>query len=98
EPVAAPVVVNFAETVNAAGILQPACTRCGDCCGGCNVGAKNTIALTYLPDAVRHGAEVFTHAKVRSIAKQCAESGGGGWRVHLEAQDAERRPTALTAD
>ena len=98
EPVAAPVVVNFAETVNAAGILQPACTRCGDCCGGCNVGAKNTIALTYLPDAVRHGAEVFTHAKVRSLAKLGAEPGGGGWRVHLEAQDAERRQPALTAD
>jgi cholesterol oxidase len=98
EPVAAPVVVNFAETVNAAGILQPACTRCGDCCGGCNVGAKNTIALTYLPDAVRHGAEVFTHAKVRSIAKLAPQPDGGGWRVHLEAQDAERRPPALTAD
>jgi len=98
QPVAAPVVVNFAETVNAAGILQPACTRCGDCCGGCNVGAKNTIALTYLPDAVRHGAEVFTHAKVRSIAKLAPQPDGGGWRVHLEAQDAERRPPALTAD
>jgi len=98
QPVAAPVVVNFAETVNAAGILQPACTRCGDCCGGCNVGAKNTIALTYLPDAVRHGAEVFTHAKVRSIAKLAPQPDGGGWRVHLEAQDAEHRPPALTAD
>jgi cholesterol oxidase len=94
EPVAAPVVVNFVESVNAAGIRQPACTRCGDCCGGCNVGAKNTVALTYLPDAVRHGAEIFTHARVRSIAKR----GEGGWRINLEPQDAERRPPALTAD
>ena len=68
-PVAAPVVVSFAATVNPAGVAQPACTRCGDCCGGCNVGAKNTVALTYLPDAVRHGAEIFTHAKVRHVAK-----------------------------
>jgi cholesterol oxidase len=94
EPVAAPVVVNFTESVNAAGILQPACTRCGDCCGGCNVGAKNTVALTYLPDAVRHGAEIFTHAKVRSISK-CAE---GGWQVHVEPGDGESRPLALAAD
>ena len=65
----APVVVSFEATVNPAGVAQPACTHCGDCCGGCNVGAKNTVALTYLPDAVRHGAEIFTHAKVRHVAK-----------------------------
>ncbi|MEL7049982.1 MAG: GMC family oxidoreductase N-terminal domain-containing protein, partial [Pseudomonadota bacterium] len=69
EMVAPRVVVSFEEQTNAAGIKQPACTLCGDCCGGCNVGAKNTVALTYLPDAVMHGAELFTHAKVSHIAK-----------------------------
>ena len=58
--VAPPIAVSFDGGVNAAGIDQPACTLCGDCCGGCNVGAKNTVALTYLPDAARHGAEIFT--------------------------------------
>ena len=82
-PVAAPVVVTFEDCVNPAGIAQPACTRCGDCCGGCNVGAKNTIALTYLPDAVRHGAEIFTHARVRHVTK----NGGGRWQVHFERLD-----------
>jgi cholesterol oxidase len=82
-PVRAPVVVGFEATVNPAGVAQPACTRCGDCCGGCNTGAKNTIALTYLPDAVRHGAEIFTHAKVSHLT----EAPGGGWRVHLDRQD-----------
>ncbi|MEW5963313.1 MAG: GMC oxidoreductase [Pseudomonadota bacterium] len=78
--VASRVVVSFEERVNAAGIRQPACTRCGDCCGGCNVGAKNTVALTYLPDAAAHGAEMFTEIKVRYIAPEP----GGGWRVHAD--------------
>jgi cholesterol oxidase len=81
--VTAPVAVSFADTVNPAGIAQPACTHCGDCCGGCNVGAKNTVALTYLPEAARHGAEIFTHAKVRRLAK----AGDGRWEVHLQRLD-----------
>src|SRR5262249_49597423 len=36
-PVRAPVVVGFEATVNPAGVAQPACIRCGDCCGGCNI-------------------------------------------------------------
>jgi cholesterol oxidase len=82
-PVRAPLVVGFEATVNPAGVAQPACTRCGDCCGGCNVGAKNTVALTYLPDAVRHGAEIFTHAR----ASHLAIAPGGGWRVYFDRQD-----------
>ena len=92
-PVPAPVVVSFRPTVNPAGVAQPACTRCGDCCGGCNVGAKNTVALTYLPDAARHGAEIFTHAKVRHVAR----APEGGWRVHFERQDAVANGAASPA-
>jgi cholesterol oxidase len=88
--------VSFAATVNPAGVAQPACTRCGDCCGGCNVGAKNTVALTYLPDAARHGAEIFTHAKVRHIAR----APEGDWRVHFERLDGSGAAStgAVTAD
>ena len=98
-PVHAPVVVGFEATVNPAGVAQPACTRCGDCCGGCNVGAKNTVALTYLPDAARHGAEIFTHAKVRHVAK----AADGGWSVHFDRQDGAggsgaAGPGTVTAD
>ena len=82
-PIAPEVVVGFEETVNPAGITQPACTRCGDCCAGCNVGAKNTVALTYLPEAVRHGAELFTHGRVTHVAPLQ----GGGWRVHIDRID-----------
>src|SRR5918992_2040923 len=83
EPVAPRVAVSFEETVNAAGVAQPACTRCGDCCSGCNVGAKNTVAQTYLPDAARHGADIFTHAKVRFVSK----NSDGRWTVHVTRTD-----------
>ena len=71
-----PINVTFTAGPNAAGIEQPACTLCGDCCSGCNVGAKNTVQMTYLPDAVRHGASIFTEATVSHVRKD-----GDGWRV-----------------
>jgi cholesterol oxidase len=79
--VAPRIAVNFDGGINAAGIEQEACTRCGDCCGGCNVGAKNTVALTYLPDAARHGAEIFTEISVQYVYKMAS----GEWRVHASA-------------
>ena len=72
-----PVAVSFDDTINPAGVAQPACTSCGDCCSGCNVGAKNTVALTYLPDAVRHGAELFTEITVERVVKRP----DGTWQV-----------------
>lgn len=88
-----PVAVSFEANVNPAGIAQPACTLCGDCCGGCNVGAKNTVALTYLPDAVHHGAEAFTQLRVSHIAK----ARDGTWRVHAERLDGARGEAATIA-
>jgi len=82
--VAPAITVSFDPNVNVAGIEQPGCTRCGDCCSGCNVGAKNSVALTYLPDAVRHGAELYTHAGVRHLAK----TADGDWEVHVRRLDA----------
>ncbi len=82
-----PISVTFdedAENGNAAGVVQPACTLCGDCCSGCNVGAKNTTALNYLPDAADHGAEIFTQTAVRYLMRE-----GGAWKVALEELDPE---------
>jgi len=91
-PVASPIAVSFADTVNPAGVAQAACTRCGDCCAGCNVGAKNTVALTYLPDAVRYGAEVFTGLKVDTVRKTT----DGTWRVTARAVGPDRsRPETV---
>lgn len=84
--VAPRIAVSFEDIVNPAGVAQSACTRCGDCCAGCNVGAKNTVALTYLPDAVRHGAELFTGLKVDTIRK----GADGLWKVSARAVGADR--------
>ncbi|MEO0672475.1 MAG: GMC family oxidoreductase [Pseudomonadota bacterium] len=100
-PIAPTVAVSFEETVNPAGITQPACTRCGDCCGGCNVGAKNTVALTYLPMAVSAGAECFTGLTVQRVAKGDAAS-NRRWRIYIEPTSGPRHcdaqlPASLTA-
>ncbi len=93
-PVAAPVAVSFEAAVNPAGIAQPACTRCGDCCGGCNVGAKNTVATSYLPDAAAHGAKLFT-----SVTASHVEKVGGRWRVHVTPSgQANATPRVVEAD
>jgi cholesterol oxidase len=72
-----PVAVSFKEGVNTAGVRQRACTLCGDCATGCNVGAKNSVQMNYLPDAQRHGAELFTQVAVHHL-----ERGQGHWRVY----------------
>jgi cholesterol oxidase len=71
-----PINVTFREETNPAGVVQPACTDCGDCCSGCNVGAKNTVQLTYLADAFQHGAAIFTQTEVRYLRKN-----GQRWSV-----------------
>lgn len=89
-PMAPRLAVSFSDTTNPAGIQQAACTRCGDCCAGCNVGAKNTVAMTYLPDAVQHGAEAFTGLMVDTVRK----GADGLWRVAARAVGPDRsRPT-----
>ncbi|MFD0985583.1 GMC oxidoreductase [Methyloligella solikamskensis] len=88
-PVAAPVVVNFEDSVNAFGVEQPACELCGDCCSGCNIGAKNTVAMTYLPDAHAHGAEIFTELAVDHLSRE-----GAGWRIHFRPTGSEEVPLA----
>jgi cholesterol oxidase len=73
----APINVNLKEGVNHVGVHQPACSGCGDCVSGCNVGAKNTLTKNYLPDAKNHGAEIFCGIEVRSIARH-----GDAWAVY----------------
>jgi cholesterol oxidase len=80
--VRAPIVVNFEGGVNHVGVEQPACNGCGNCVGGCNRGSKNTLLANYLPDAVNHGAQLFTGTAVRRVERQ-----GKRWLVHFDLVD-----------
>ena len=71
--------VTFTGGPNAVGVRQNACTLCGDCCSGCNYGAKNTVLMNYLPDAYAHGAHIFTEVAVQSV-RRCQ----GTWRVAFD--------------
>lgn len=72
--------VTFADGPNAVGVRQHACALCGDCCSGCNYGAKNSVLMNYLPDAHWHGAHLFTEVAVRSVQRR-----EGRWRVAYDA-------------
>jgi cholesterol oxidase len=73
------IAVNFTiDGRNEYGAEQKPCNDCGDCITGCNVGAKNTLAMNYLPMAASAGAEIYTQAEVEWISRQSS----GGWRLH----------------
>ena len=95
-----PINVTFRAGPTAAGVHQEACTNCGDCVTGCNHGAKNTVLMNYLPDAVSHGARIFCELDVRWIEKG---EGTGPWAVHVqpigEGRDRfDAPPLVVTAD
>jgi cholesterol oxidase len=81
-----PLNITFEAGVNEAGVEQPACTGCGDCVTGCNVGAKNTLLMNYLPDAHRWGASIFTGVDVLWV-----ERSDDTWAVRYHLLDAGRR-------
>jgi len=73
--------VTFKDGKNAFGFDQNKCTLCGDCVSGCNVNAKNTTLMNYLPDAVNHGADIITRVSVKYIEKKESY-----WLVHFKYQ------------
>jgi cholesterol oxidase len=62
--------------INAAGVLQSTCTHCGSCVLGCPERAKTTLDLTYVPVALRHGADLRPLCEAVAIGR-----GTGGYRV-----------------
>jgi cholesterol oxidase len=81
-----PINVHFGpEGNNHVGVHQVPCKLCGDCCSGCNYGAKNTLIMNYLPDAVNHGAEIYTSCQVHYL-----ERANDKWVVHFELLETGR--------
>jgi cholesterol oxidase len=71
--------VNFdVDGINSHGVEQHPCIDCGDCITGCNVGAKNTLYMNYLPIASNNGAEIFTQIQADWLEKLP----DGTWQVH----------------
>lgn len=62
--------------VNAHGVRQGTCVHLGNCDIGCDVRAKNSLDVNYIPRAEQAGAELRPLHVVRSI-----EPAGGGYRV-----------------
>lgn len=67
----APIAVNISLVEdgepNAAGVPQWKCRLCGDCVTGCNIGAKNTMVMNYLPLAKQRGAAIYTQVEVIAV-------------------------------
>lgn len=73
-----PIAVNlYGEQIQQRGVTQPQCIECGNCCSGCNTGAKNTLNMNYLPLAKIQGAEIYTQIEVLWIEKL-----DRGYKVH----------------
>jgi len=94
--------INYRPGYNSVGVMQPACVMCGDCWSGCNVGAKNTVAITYLADAYAHDAEMFVNMGVSHVQRVGSGGGGGRWRVFYQRFDDDSGKRAqqgvITAD
>jgi cholesterol oxidase len=69
--------------INAQGVQQGTCVHLGNCDVGCDVAARNTLDLNYLPLAEKHGAEVRPLHLVTTIGLDAA-----GYRVSYSRIDA----------
>jgi cholesterol oxidase len=88
------IVVNFTiDGKNPYGVEQKPCINCGNCVTGCNVGAKNTLYMNYLPMARNAGATILTQNKVEWIEKLAS-----GWRIHGKHVDDNGRGSSFTLD
>jgi cholesterol oxidase len=86
---------NSKQFVNAQGQQQGTCVHLGNCDIGCEVKARNTLDLNYIPLAEKNGADVRPLHLVESI-----EPTAEGYRVHFDRIDIDtstRVPGSLTS-
>jgi cholesterol oxidase len=89
------ITVNFdIDGKNPYGVEQKPCIDCGDCVTGCNVSAKNTLYMNYLPLARNNGADIFSQTQVDWLEKLPA----GGWRIHGRRHGLLGLPEKFTLD
>ena len=82
------------EEVNPQGIPQGTCVHLGNCVIGCDVQAKNSLDLTYIPLAEKHGAKVAPLHLVKAI-----EPTGKGYRIHFDhLLNGKRQPGSVVSD
>ncbi len=75
------------------------CIACGGCMMGCRYGAKNTLDLTYLYLAEKHGAQVSPETQVVDVKPLGgAYDGSAGYEVHTVKSTAwiRRQPRRFT--
>jgi cholesterol oxidase len=84
--------VTFHDGPNQFGVQQSKCTDCGDCMTGCNVRAKNTLYMNYLPAAKQRGAEIYSRIKVEFIEKS---KSGSGYTIHYRRVHEDREEPDL---
>ena len=84
----APLAITFAPRTNAQGMRQAGCVQCGDCATGCNVGAKHSLDMNYLPLAWSGGALLFTQVDVSTIRRT-----GGLYQVDYVLRPDATRPS-----
>jgi cholesterol oxidase len=83
----APLAITFDARINEQGMRQHGCVQCGDCATGCNVGAKHSLDMNYLPLAWTRGALLFTQVDVSTIEKR-----GALYRVNYVLRPDAARP------
>lgn len=78
---------------------RSACVACGGCIMGCRYGAKNTLDLSYLYLAEKHGARIFPETRVVDVRPlHGMADGSAGYEVHTAKSTAwiRRYPQRFT--
>ena len=71
------------------------CARLGYCGMGCPLDAKQSALITYVPDAVAAGAELYANCRVRKLERDGAPHHRGGTpRCWTRRPDRPRRPAS----